>query len=129
MNAFVRQLVFIRTSRLLPSLLACAAIFVLVSGCAHLPIVARDSGAIGPATVTGQVTSERGAIIADAGVTLTGPAVRRSVRTDFTGRYTFERVPLGNYVVSASAAGYKGAKQPVNVDKEAAARVDFKLGM
>jgi hypothetical protein len=51
------------------------------------------------------VTSDRGAVLADAGVTLTGPSIYRSVKTDVRGRFSFERVPLGTYVVTASAVG------------------------
>jgi hypothetical protein len=73
--------------------------------------------------------SDRGAALADAGVTLSGPSVYRSVRTDVRGRFLFERVPLGTYVVTASAVGYKGAKQHVTVDKEEVVRADLKLKM
>jgi hypothetical protein len=106
-----------------------AALIASFPGCGHLPWASRDAGVKGPATVTGQVTSDRGAILADAAVTLSGPSVRRQTRTGVTGRFTFEQVPLGRYVVSVSAAGYKSAKQTVTVDKEASVRADLKLRM
>lgn len=105
------------------------ALVASLTACAHLPLVARDAGLTGPAMVTGQVTSDRGAILADADVTLSGPSVHRQARTDIAGRYNFERVPLGRYVVSASVAGFKRAKQTVTVDKEATVRADLKLKM
>jgi hypothetical protein len=38
-------------------------------------------------------------------------------------------VPLGRYVVSASAPGFKSAKQTVRVDKETTVKVDLRLPM
>jgi hypothetical protein len=118
-----------RTShRLVALMLMCAALVTFASGCASLPFASHNSGPAGPATVAGQVTDDHGAILADASVRLSGPA-SRSVRTDTTGRFTFDRIPLGRYVVSASAEGFKSAKQVVEVDKEAAVRVDLRLRM
>jgi hypothetical protein len=115
--------------RLLSAIACTALVAASLTGCAHLPWAQQNTGPAGPATITGHVTSDRGAILADAGVTLSGPSVRRTVRTDITGRFTFERVPLGSYVVTAAAAGFKSAKQTVTVDKEATVRADLKLKM
>ncbi len=119
-----------RTSRATTFALACAALALIISACASLPVVGtRDSGAKGPATLTGQVTSDRGAVLADVSVQLRGPALHRATRTDVSGRFTFAAIPLGQYTLSASASGYKGAKQRVVVDKEGAVKADFKLRM
>mgnify|MGYP001121919998 CR=1 FL=1 len=107
--------------------LACAASVTLASGCAILPWASHNTGPTGPATITGVVTNDRDDILADASVKLSGPSVRRSVTTDIAGRFTFERVPLGRYVVSAAAVGFKGAKQTIQVDNEAPVRVELKL--
>jgi len=118
-----------RTSHRFLLTVGAVALIASLSGCAHLPWAARDAGVKGPATVAGRVTSDRGAVLADAAVTLSGPSVRRHTRTDIAGRFSFDQVPLGTYVVSASVAGFKGAKQTVTVDKEAVVRADLKLRM
>jgi hypothetical protein len=107
-----------------------------LAGCAHVPFAIHDSGVKGPATIAGQVTSDRGAIVADAEVSLassrgsgSGPTVRRQTRTDISGRFTFEQVPLGVYIVTASPAGYKSAKEKVTIDKEGSVRLNFKVRM
>jgi hypothetical protein len=131
MNALFRPAtIMARTShRLLLVVLAGVALIAIVSGCASLPWAKGDTGPSGPATITGQVTDDRGAILSDATVRLSGPAVRRRVTTNTAGRFTFERVPLGRYVVTASAAGFKNAKQTVQVDKETTMKVDLRLPM
>ncbi len=121
-----------------PLVLAAGAVVVAVwlAGCAHIPFAIHDSGAKGPATITGQVTSERGAVIADAAVSLassrvtgSGPTVRRQAKTDVSGRFAFENVPLGSYVVSTSPTGYKTGKMKLTVEKEGAVRADIKVRM
>lgn len=127
--AMFRRFPFISASLSLLLAVGIGALVVSVSACAHLPWAARDSGVAGPATVVGQVTSDRGAVLADASITLTGPSARRNVRTDISGRFTIERVPLGSYTLSANATGFKSHKQTVTVDKEAIVRADVKLTM
>ncbi len=128
-GAMFRQPTFIRTSSSLLFVIGSAVLATTLLACAHMPWAARDAGVAGPATVMGQVTSDRGAIIVDAAITLTGPSVRRSARTDIAGRFSFERVPIGRYVVSAAATGFKHGKQTVAVDKEGTIRADLKLKM
>jgi len=120
-----------RSPRFFVLALACVASVTIASGCAILPWASHDTGPAGLATITGVVTDDRGAILADASVKLSGPSVRRSVRTDIAGRFTFEHVPLGRYVVSAAAVGLKGAKQTVQIDNEweTTVRADLKLKM
>ncbi len=115
-----------RASRAAVLAVACIAIAFL-STCASMPF-RGETGASGPATVTGQVTSDRGAILDDVAVTLSGPSFHRTTRTDIAGRFTFDHVPLGQYTLSASAAGYKSAKQKLAVDKEAV-QTNVKLRM
>ncbi len=105
------------------------ALLTILAACAHLPMAARVGGVTGPATIAGQVTSDRGAVIVDARVTLSGPSVHRTATTDIAGHFSFERVPIGRYVVSARATGVKGAKQSVTADKEGTVRADMKLRM
>jgi Carboxypeptidase regulatory-like domain len=135
-RAIFRESALIRTFR--RGLLAAGVVALLASlaGCAHVPFAIHDSGVKGPATIAGQVSSERGAIIADAEVLLassrdssSGPTVRRQTKTDVRGRFAFEQVPLGSYVVTASPTGYKATKQKVTVEKEGTVRADLKVRM
>jgi len=98
-----------------------------VTGCASLPWAKANAGPSGPATVTGKVTSDRGAVLAFASVVLHGPSVRRQTTTDVAGRFVIEKVPLGQFTVSVSAPGYKSTKQKVQVDKEGEVQVDVRL--
>src|SRR5512133_1791776 len=127
-RVILSELAFIRTSRRV-LLAGVTAVTLTVAGCASVPFAAHDAGIKGPSMVTGQVTSERGAIVAQADVTLAGPQVHRQAKTDITGRYVFEQVPLGSYTVSASAAGYKAAKQKITIEKEGTVRADLKVRM
>jgi hypothetical protein len=97
------------------------------SGCASLPWVKANAGPSGPATVTGKVTSDRGAVLANASVVLHGPSVRRQTTTDIAGRFVIANVPLGQFTLSASAPGYKSAKHKVQVDKEGEVQADIQL--
>lgn len=127
----------IRTFRRVLLATGAVALIASLAGCAHVPFSVKDAGVNGPATITGQVSSERGAIIADADVLLAssktsssgGPTVRRQTKTDITGRFTFEQVPLGTYVVTASPTGYKATKQKLTVEKEGTVRTDLKVRM
>ncbi len=116
-----------RASRAAALAVACVAIAFL-SACASMPF-RGETGASGPATVTGQVTSDRGAVLDDVAVVLSGPSFHRTTRTDIAGRFTFEHIPLGQYRLSAAATGYKRTSQPVVVDKEGAVRAAVKLRM
>ncbi len=121
-TALIGRLSRLATVALVAAMLACA------SACASMPF-RGETGAAGPATVTGQVVSDRGAVLADVAVALTGPSFHRTTRTDVSGRYAFEHVPLGQYTLSASATGYKSVKQKVPVDKEAVVQANVKLRM
>ena len=127
MHVVVTTTLIRRASRLAAIAAVCGAI-ATVSACASMRH-RGETGASGPATVTGQVTSDRGAVLADVVVALSGPSFHRTTRTDIAGRFTFEHVPLGQYKLSAAATGYKRASEPVVVDKEGAVRAAVKLRM
>ena len=117
----------VRPSRPFLAAFAAVALAASLAGCAHMPWAQRQFGPAGPATVAGLVSDDRGGVLVDAKVTLSGTGVRRTTLTDIAGHFTFERVPLGSYVLSASATGLKDAKQKVSVEKEGIVRADFKL--
>ncbi len=83
------------------------ALLVLL-GFGSLPLLAQfDTG-----TITGTVTDPSGAVVAHAAVTIvnTGTSIQRTLQADGNGRFVASAVPYGNYIVSATASGFKEAK-------------------
>ena len=63
--------------------------------------------------IAGTVTDPQSAVIPDARVALlSGQAELRTIRTDAQGRYRFEAVQPGTYVVSVSSPGFQQATSP-----------------
>ena len=63
--------------------------------------------------ITGTVTDPQSAVIPDARVALlSGQAELRTTRTDAQGRYRFEAVQPGTYVVSVNSPGFQQATSP-----------------
>ena len=61
-------------------------------------------------TITGTVTDPQSAVIPDARVALLGgPIELRTTRTDGQGRYRFDAVQPGTYIVAVSAPGFQQA--------------------
>ena len=84
--------------RLLFSLLV-----LLISGAA----LAQSTG-----NLSGTVTSDEGNALAGVSVTLTGPGVSETRRTNDSGQFRFLGVTLGDYQVSAKLSGYGDATVP-----------------
>jgi hypothetical protein len=63
-------------------------------------------------TIAGIVTDPSGAVVPQAAVTIvnTGTSVRRTLQADRNGSFVASGVPYGNYIVSATASGFKEAK-------------------
>ena len=79
-------------------------------------------------TLTGTVKDPTGAAIAGAKVTAVQKAtnVDSSTTTTHTGDYTLPALPIGNYAVTAEAAGFKRAVQPgVTLSSGSTLRLDF----
>jgi len=98
--------------------------------------VALASGAVAQeaprgASVAGRVTDPRGAGLSGASVTLQareGQAVRLSTTTDAEGRYRFERLAPGAYLVEAEAEGFaRGAARTVEVGRGRTGELDIAL--
>ncbi len=125
----------LRTSRRVLLAAGAVGLAAWVAGCAHLPLAVHDSGVKGPSTIAGQVTSDRGAVIADAVVSLASKhaasdaTVRRQTKTDVSGRFTFEQLPLGTYEIRTQPTGYKRSKEMVTVEKEGVVRANLKVRM
>jgi hypothetical protein len=81
-------------------------------------------------SVQGVVKDTTGAAIPGAKVTLSGPALVRSLEatSDKEGAYIFPKVPAGTYTVTVNQTGFKTVKnEDVNVILGQAAKVDVAL--
>jgi protocatechuate 3,4-dioxygenase beta subunit len=60
------------------------------------------------ASLSGRVTDQTGAPITGAAVAATNvdTAMSRNTMTDHSGRYQFQALPVGNYEIRASKAGF-----------------------
>src|SRR5207237_5476942 len=88
------------------------------------PVLAQTAG------VQGVVQDPSGAVIAGANLTLTNVDTGLNVRaqTNEVGFYTFPAVPIGNYKVEATKAGFGASERPgIKLDVNQLARVDFML--
>jgi vitamin B12 transporter len=81
--------------------------------------------------LAGRVTDARGAALAGAEVTIHArdrEALRLSTTTDAEGRYRFERLAPGAYIVEAGAEGFaRGAARAVEVGRRRAIELDITL--
>ncbi len=94
-----------------------------------------------PVTITGQqsdngglngtVLDPNGAVVPNATVTVTnkGTNAKRTLQTNAEGRWTIAVLPLGNYEVSAEAAGFQLTKQTTTVVTSQTTAVDIILGI
>jgi iron complex outermembrane receptor protein len=76
------------------------------------------AGAQAGSTLSGRVTLDTGEPMAGAAVAL--EELKREVRTDGGGMYTFDNVPPGNYHVSVRAEGYSTRRTEVAVTPQGA---------
>src|SRR5687767_3732252 len=82
------------------------------------------------ATISGGVTDSTGSVVTNARVTATniGTNVTRTVSTEPDGSYLLRFLPLGNYRVEVTAAGFKKFEQTgVILEINRNARVDAVL--
>lgn len=82
------------------------------------------------ASVLGYVRDASGAAVPNSDVTLTNTQTRaiRNIRTDGQGRYQFVSVPVGQYTVESTAAGFqKAVTPPFSLTVNAQQRVDLSL--
>jgi outer membrane receptor protein involved in Fe transport len=101
------------------------AAFTLIALLCGLAFAQETTGSI-----SGQVTDPSGAAVVGAAVTISGGALPRpaQLKTDATGSFFAQQVPIGNYLVTVAAAGFTTVKKtdtPVVMGKTS--RVDFKL--
>ena len=81
-------------------------------------------------SVRGTITDKTGAVVPNVEITATNTEtnVARSVQSNADGQYTTEILPLGNYTIQASAAGFKRFVQTgILLELNQVARVDAVL--
>src|SRR5271154_391711 len=90
----------------------CVVLSLVCSAFSHAQTTSSNSG-----TVRGTVLDPSGAAVLGATVEIQNPVSRydKSVRSDSQGNFEFDNVPYNNYHVSASAKGFQGGEQDVNV--------------
>jgi hypothetical protein len=96
--------------------------FLLVAGVAPAQV---DQG-----TITGTVTDNTGAVVPNAHVTITNidTGLALEVKSNGSGNYVFTPLKIGNYVVSASAAGFQTTTQE-NLHLDAQQRLQANLSL
>src|SRR3984957_1712105 len=103
---------------------------IFLALCLASPVATfAQSSSANAGTVRGAVLDPSGAAIAGASVEIQNPVSRynKTVRTDAQGNFEFDNVPFNNYHLSASAKGFQGGEQDVNVRSPLA--VEAKISM
>jgi hypothetical protein len=110
------------------SRLAVSLVFLALGLASPVTTYAQSSSA-NAGTVRGSVLDPSGAVIKGATVEIQNPVSRydKSVETDAQGNFEFDNVPFNNYHLSASAKGFQGGEQDVNVRSPLA--VEAKISM
>ena len=86
--------------------------------CVASPVATyAQSSSANAGTVRGSVLDPSGAAIMGATVEIQNPVSHydKSVQTDAQGNFEFDNVPYNNYHLSASAKGFQGGEQDINV--------------
>ena len=96
---------------------------------AGLVLATPAVGQTGLATVTGLVADSSGAAVPGVTVTATNQATNIAYTgiTNGAGNYVITSVPIGEYIISAGLAGFKGVQSKVTLSVAQTARVDFKM--
>src|ERR1700733_8946946 len=82
------------------------------------------------ATISGTVTDSSGAIVANAAIEVknTGTGVTQSTSTDAQGRYAVRELPIGEYELHATAAGFQNVvRTGITLEVGAQSVIDFAL--
>jgi hypothetical protein len=97
-------------------------------------VVAANAMAQRPATmavITGTVLDPSGALTPDASVTLKqgNSNVRAEGKTDASGKFRFDAVPLGNYTIEVQREGFKKSDTSLKVSSQAPAALTITLAL
>jgi len=101
------------------------ALVAALAALLFLPTPARAQASASVGAVMGSVASQNNVLLEGAEVVLEGVG---SVRTDSQGRFTFSRVPPGNYRLNVSKQGFTSSNRAVTVWAGVTAQVDVTLG-
>jgi hypothetical protein len=110
-----------------------ATSLVFLALCLASPVVTyAQSSSASAGTVRGSVLDPSGAAIIGATVQIQNPVSRydKSVQTDSQGNFEFDNLPFNNYHVSASAQGFQGGEEDINVRSPlpVEAKISLKIG-
>lgn len=108
-----------------------AALAAIVCG-AMLLLPGSAFGQADQGSISGVVEDSSGAVIPQAGVTLTNvdTGLVLKTKTSSTGVYTFSPVKIGNYLVTATAPGFSTTtQQGIHVDAQSKLNVPLKLSL
>src|SRR5580692_4655893 len=96
-------------------------------GCASAGYAQSTSANSG--TVRGQVLDPSGSAVPNAAVEIQNPVSRydRMTHSNAQGNFELDNVPYNNYHLSATATGFQGAEQDINV--RSPVPVDVKISM
>ena len=81
-------------------------------------------------SLAGTVTDPKGATVQEAVVTATDPISKQSssTTTDQQGRYRFEGLPAGSYIVTVTSAGFGNVRREnIKIEEDKTTTLDFKL--
>lgn len=95
-------------------------------------VVSLTGWAQDTATIVGNVTDTSGAVIPGAKVTVSNPekGFKRELVSNAAGAYTASSIPIGNYVVTAEAAGFeKLMRSEITLTVGQIQRVDLQLAV
>ena len=106
---------------------------LLASVCFLLTVAQPGSAQVDQGAITGLVTDSSGAVVGNAGVTLTNldNGLVLQTTTTSTGEYTFSPVRIGNYSVSATSQGFATTTQKdlkLNVQQRLVVNLQLKPG-
>jgi hypothetical protein len=108
--------------------------FAVTAVCAALALscvtsVNAQTISAGAGTVRGVVLDPSGAAVKTGTVELQNPVSQylRNAKTDDQGRFEFDNVPYNNYHISATAAGFSGSEQDLNIRSPLPLELKFTL--
>jgi hypothetical protein len=78
-------------------------------------------------SVGGTISDPAGAAVTNAKITALGPRGQKTAVSDGAGKFSFERLAAGTYLLKVDAAGFRNALSQVSVVSDRPATADFKL--
>lgn len=99
------------------SIVSISFVFLILCSLISLKPLFVAAQALNAGTVTGVVIDPNGAVVTNASVTIANAVTgyTRTVNTDADGAFRFNDVPLNNYQLKASAAGFSSEQQSLSV--------------